>query len=305
MIRDVHEWMALLRREGELVEIEAEVDPNLELAEIHRRVIAANGPALLFKRPKGYEIPVVTNLLGTKRRVDLCFGPRPRQFVERAVRMVHELVPPTFGKLWDNRDFFMDAPRIGTRRVSAGPVTQTVTRGGGLNPTRAFAPPPRRISSAAVSMDSSPVAVGGRFAVKHCFCHLRSGKTRFMFNTLATFDRASLHALPHTAVRAHGGVGHIQFCRVVETGGLAGGVNFIDHAVLAPGVSIGRHRHGEGEEELYLVLAGEGVMWRDGEEFVVRAGDLIRNAPGGTHGLHNPGPAPLEIFVFELRVGGP
>lgn len=116
------------------------------------------------------------------------------------------------------------------------------------------------------------------------------------------FDRARLGALPHAPTCAHGGEGLLQFCRIVESGGLAGGVNFIDHAVLPPGVSIGRHRHASDEEELYLVLSGEGLMWRDGEEFAVRAGELIRNAPGGAHGLVNTGAVPLELFVIELKV---
>ncbi|MDP6370377.1 MAG: UbiD family decarboxylase, partial [Planctomycetota bacterium] len=42
-----------MRRAGELVEVEAPVDPLLEAPEIHRRVIAAGGPALLFKNPRG------------------------------------------------------------------------------------------------------------------------------------------------------------------------------------------------------------------------------------------------------------
>jgi 3-polyprenyl-4-hydroxybenzoate decarboxylase len=41
---------SLLRRENDLIEIDVEVDPYLELAEIHRRVIAQGGAALLFKR---------------------------------------------------------------------------------------------------------------------------------------------------------------------------------------------------------------------------------------------------------------
>ena len=64
--RDIRSFIDQLRREKEIVEISAEVDCDLELAEIHRRVIAADGPALLFTNPKGYDIPVVTNLFGTK-----------------------------------------------------------------------------------------------------------------------------------------------------------------------------------------------------------------------------------------------
>ncbi len=46
-------FLDLLTRENEITTIEAEVDPYLELAEIHRRVIERGGPALLFKRVKG------------------------------------------------------------------------------------------------------------------------------------------------------------------------------------------------------------------------------------------------------------
>ena len=43
---DLREWLDLLRAEGELVEIDAEVDPYLEITEICARALAANGPAL-------------------------------------------------------------------------------------------------------------------------------------------------------------------------------------------------------------------------------------------------------------------
>ncbi len=128
MFQDVQSFVDALRREGDLVEIETEVDPALEIAEVHRRVIAAGGPALLFKRPTGHEIPVVTNLFGTKKRVEMAFGPRPLEFVKHAVRLVHEIVPPTLGKLWGERGFFWQAMGLGTRRVGHGPVTEVVER---------------------------------------------------------------------------------------------------------------------------------------------------------------------------------
>ncbi|NIS03069.1 MAG: 4-hydroxybenzoate decarboxylase, partial [Gemmatimonadetes bacterium] len=65
---DLRAFLDRLRRDGDLIEIEAAVDPSLEAAEIHRRVIAADGPALLFTNVQGSRIPLVTNLLGTARR---------------------------------------------------------------------------------------------------------------------------------------------------------------------------------------------------------------------------------------------
>jgi mannose-6-phosphate isomerase-like protein (cupin superfamily) len=118
----------------------------------------------------------------------------------------------------------------------------------------------------------------------------------------ARLDRCNLRELPLDEVQAHAGEGRIRFARIAGTGDLAGGCNFIDYAEIPPGASIGRHRHGDDEEELYLVLEGEGVMVRNGESFAVRAGDLVRNPPGGEHGLRNTGAAPIRLFVFELRI---
>jgi 4-hydroxy-3-polyprenylbenzoate decarboxylase len=60
-----------LEKKGELKRISAEVDPVLEITDITDRVVKAGGPALLFERPKGSKIPVVTNLVGTERRMNL------------------------------------------------------------------------------------------------------------------------------------------------------------------------------------------------------------------------------------------
>lgn len=116
--------MSLLRREGELVDVAAEVDPHLEIAEIHRRVIAAGGPALLFEKPSGARLPVVTNLFGSARRTERAFGPWPRRFIERAARLPEELMPPSFSKLWQQRDLLAPALRLGMRGMKRTPVRE-------------------------------------------------------------------------------------------------------------------------------------------------------------------------------------
>ena len=57
MHANLRTFLDLLTRENETATIEAEVDPYLELAEVHRRVIDRGGPALLFKRVKGESLP--------------------------------------------------------------------------------------------------------------------------------------------------------------------------------------------------------------------------------------------------------
>jgi 4-hydroxybenzoate decarboxylase subunit C len=133
MLADIPSFIKLLQREQEIVIVEAECDPVLEIAEIHRRVIAANGPALLFTNPKGYQMPVVTNLFGTTKRVELAFGKRPKDFVERAVRLSHEIIPPTLGKIWAERDFFLQAFKLGSRTINNAPILDVVDAPGDLS----------------------------------------------------------------------------------------------------------------------------------------------------------------------------
>jgi UbiD family decarboxylase len=124
--RDLRAFLDVLRREGELVEVEAALDPDLEIAEVHRRVIAAGGPAILFKNPIGARFPVVTNLFGTARRVELAFGSRPSELIRRAARLPEELIPPTLGNVWKERDLFLALAKIGLKRAGSGPVCEVV-----------------------------------------------------------------------------------------------------------------------------------------------------------------------------------
>jgi 4-hydroxybenzoate decarboxylase subunit C len=133
MHRNLRSFLELLRRERELIEVGAEVDPYLELAEIHRRVIARGGPALLFRRVKGSRYPVVTNLFGTERRIELAFGPKPEALVRDAARVAESLLPPRAAALWQHRALALEALKLGTRRVRRAPVAEVSDRPARLN----------------------------------------------------------------------------------------------------------------------------------------------------------------------------
>src|SRR5918993_1695819 len=128
MHRNLRSFLELLRKESDLVEVNAEVDPDLELAEVHRRVIERGGPALLFRRVKGSRYPVVTNLFGTERRIALAFGPKPEALVRRAVEVAESLLPPRPKELWRQKSLALEALRLGTRRVRRAPVAEVVDR---------------------------------------------------------------------------------------------------------------------------------------------------------------------------------
>jgi 4-hydroxy-3-polyprenylbenzoate decarboxylase len=127
---DLREWIALLEREGELVRVDAEVDPHLEVTEIVDRTVKADGPALLFERLKGSERPLLINQFGTERRMCLAFGVESLDDLGSRVADVLEMQPPQglvekvkglqkLKSLADSRP----------RTVSKGPVQEVVLEG--------------------------------------------------------------------------------------------------------------------------------------------------------------------------------
>src|SRR6266481_1412188 len=130
---NLRSFLDLLRREKDLISIDTELDPYLELAEVHRRVIERSGPALLFTRVKGSRYPVVTNLFGTPKRIELAFGPTPEHFVKELVSIAEVLLPPQRSELWKHRSLVRDFLKLGTKAVSRGPVTEIIERPGRLD----------------------------------------------------------------------------------------------------------------------------------------------------------------------------
>jgi 4-hydroxy-3-polyprenylbenzoate decarboxylase len=109
-----------LARAGHLLRIEAEVDPELEMAEIHRRVFRARGPALYFAKVRGCRFPMASNLFGTLERARFIF----RDTLESVRRLVELRVDP--GAAWRSPRRYARVPwtllRTRPRKVAGGPV---------------------------------------------------------------------------------------------------------------------------------------------------------------------------------------
>ena len=82
--RSLREAVLDLERNGMLLRIREEVDPNLEIAEIHRQVFERQGPALLFERVKGSPFQAVSNIYGTFKQTEFLF----RHTLDRVKRVI-------------------------------------------------------------------------------------------------------------------------------------------------------------------------------------------------------------------------
>ncbi len=134
--RSLSECVRDLQRTGQLLAIDAEVDPYLEVAAIQRRVYQAGGPALLFRRVRGTAFPVLGNLFGTLDRSRFLF----RDTLD-AVRRLVELKadPGAFGRNpWKYRGVPRTLWRLLPRRVGTGPILANRTRIGALPPIQCW-----------------------------------------------------------------------------------------------------------------------------------------------------------------------
>ena len=118
--RSLAECVRDLETTRQLVTIEPEIDPYLEVAAIQRRVYQAGGPALLFRRVKGTSFPLIGNLFGTLDRAKFIF----RDALESVCRLVELKVDP--GALAKNPWRYRGTPRtllrLLPRRVRSGPI---------------------------------------------------------------------------------------------------------------------------------------------------------------------------------------
>jgi 4-hydroxy-3-polyprenylbenzoate decarboxylase len=131
--RDLRDFIRLLEEQGELKRIDAEVDPHLEMTEICDRTLRAGGPALLFERPKGYEVPVLGNLFGTPRRVALGMGEESVEALREVGRLLAFLKEPDPPKgmkeAWKSLPVFKKVLDMAPKTVRSAPCQETVLEG--------------------------------------------------------------------------------------------------------------------------------------------------------------------------------
>jgi UbiD family decarboxylase len=122
--KSLPEFVHLLREQNELVEIQAPVDPELELAEIHRRIIQQSGPAILFKNVKGSAFPVVTNLFSSKNRLRIALGSNYEDAIGSLIETISKGVPTTLRSLWQLKSTVRSLLKMGTKKARHAPLAR-------------------------------------------------------------------------------------------------------------------------------------------------------------------------------------
>jgi len=134
---DLREFIAQLEANGDLKRIKAEVSPRLEMTEICDRVLRAGGPALLFERPAGHDIPVLANLFGAVRRVAAAMGVAKGQENRSALREIGQMLaflrepepPKGLRDLWEKFPVWKQLLNMPPKTVSTASSQEIILEG--------------------------------------------------------------------------------------------------------------------------------------------------------------------------------
>lgn len=128
--RNLRECVNDLERCKQVVRIDHEIDPHLEIAEVQRRLYRNRGPAILFTRVKGTSFPVLINLFGTSERARFLF----RDTLDAVRRLIRLKIDPRelMRKPWQHLRTATTALHTLPKFVRTGPVLQHETSIGRL-----------------------------------------------------------------------------------------------------------------------------------------------------------------------------
>ena len=131
-VADLHQFIKKLEDNNEIKKVSTQVDTNLEIAEILRRVTYQNGPAILFENVKGYDMPILGNAFGSMKRLEI--GLETSDFTEIGNRIVDMTRMDMPTNLFDKIKKLPELSKMTEsfpKSVKSGPVTEEIIE----NPT--------------------------------------------------------------------------------------------------------------------------------------------------------------------------
>jgi 4-hydroxy-3-polyprenylbenzoate decarboxylase len=125
---DLRDFVRALEKRGELKRISFEVDPHLEITEFADRSVKTGGPALLFEKPKGSDIPVLINAFASAERMQLALEAAPDEIAGRIAELIEMRKPEgLLGKL-KMLPKLADLASVFPKSVSSGPCKDVIQR---------------------------------------------------------------------------------------------------------------------------------------------------------------------------------
>jgi len=108
-------------------------------------------------------------------------------------------------------------------------------------------------------------------------------------------DKATLKPIPNYL----GGQGTVQYRRALDADVFLTNWAYVDHILIPPGASIGKHYH-KGVEEIFYVLNGDGEVEVNAESAAIHKGDGVPIRFNEAHSFTNNGSADLELMVVGI-----
>ena len=99
--------------------------------------------------------------------------------------------------------------------------------------------------------------------------------------------------------KMRGGPGAVTIAHFFEKEEFGARTRLCARLTVPPGAGIGEHRH-EGEDEVYLVTRGSGLLCDGSCESRVSTGDAILTGKGQSHSVRNDGTEPLEMVAMIM-----
>jgi 4-hydroxy-3-polyprenylbenzoate decarboxylase len=125
---DLRDFVRALDKAGELKRVPFEIDPHLEITEFADRSVKSGGPAFLFEKPKGSDVPVLINAFANERRMELALEASPDEVASRIAELIAMRKPEgMLGKL-KMLPKLADLAASFPKTVSGGPCKENIRR---------------------------------------------------------------------------------------------------------------------------------------------------------------------------------
>ncbi len=125
---DLREFVKRLEQKGLLARIRTEVDPELEVTEINRKVLEGRSKALLFENPKGSEIPILINAFGSEEMVKIALENEPQKIGEEIVSLLKTKPPKSLGEALESIKKLKDLFSFPPKHVNSGKCKEVIIK---------------------------------------------------------------------------------------------------------------------------------------------------------------------------------